>query len=121
MNQSKPASNFEKWKFAGSLPAMLVLPCDYPPIPCGALAAEFDTFKVEPDRRILMKQVWYTTPKRIHGLLHYDGPTQLFFVGYECGECAEVFLVPDTVENETGLVKTLRHKCTEADAMRSTP
>jgi hypothetical protein len=74
----------------------------------------FDFNRVIPDRRILMRQVWYTTPKLVHGLLHYDGPHQLFFVGYECGRCGEIFLVSDTVEDEAGLAGALRHGCTES-------
>ena len=105
-------SDFDKWKFAGSLPPILVLHQNWPPLYAGGASPGFDINTVDlTDRRIILKQVWYTTPKRIHGLLHYDGPTQLFFVGYECGQCGEVSLVPDSVNNETELCRALRHKC----------
>ena len=106
--------DFENGKFAGSLPTVLVLAADFPEFPVGAIALGFDVGRMQPDRRILMRQVRYTTPKWIHGLLHYDGPHQLFFVGYECGRCGEIFLVPDTVEDEAGLAGALRHGCTES-------
>ena len=106
-----PKVDFAKWKFAGSLPATLVLAAD---IHLLGGAVGFDINQAIPDRRILMHQVWYTTPKRIHGLLHYDGPYQLFFVGYECGRCGKIFLVPDTVGDEPGLVQALRHGCMES-------
>jgi len=105
-------AKFDKQTFVGSLPPVLTLAADPPPLPCGAAfpGTEFAII----DRRIILKQVWYTTPKRIHGLLHYDGPTQLFFVGYECGQCGEVFLVPDTVTDEASLARAMRHDCTRA-------
>ena len=104
-------TDFAKWNFAGSLPATLVFAADMPLL-SGAMAFDFN--RVIPDSRILMRQVWYTTPKLVHGLLHYDGPHQLFFVGYECGRCGEIFLVSDTVEDEAGLAGALRHGCTES-------
>lgn len=101
-------TDFARWEFASSLPTTLVLAAD---IPLLGGAVGFDFSQTIPDRRIHMRQVWYTTPKRIHGLLHYDGPHQLFFVGYECGRCGEIFLVPDTVKDEAGLAGALRHGC----------
>ena len=103
--------DFAKWKFAGSLPTTLVLAADIPLLG-GAVGFDFD--RVIPDRRIHMRQVWFTTPRLVHGLLHYDGPHQLFFVGYECGRCGKIFLVPDTVGDEPGLVQALRHGCMES-------
>jgi hypothetical protein len=108
-------SQFEKWKFAGSLPAVLVLCRDYPPLPCGAAAPGYDVTQVDlTDHRILLRQIGFITPKLIHGLLHYDSLNQLFFFGYECQECNRIFLVPDSVESEVGLARALRHKCMEA-------
>jgi hypothetical protein len=105
-------AKFDKQTFVGSLPPVLTLAADPPPLPCGAAfpGTEFAII----DRRIILKQVRYTTPKRIHGLLHYDGPTQLFFVGYECGQCGEVFLVPDTVTDYAILARSMYHGCTGA-------
>jgi hypothetical protein len=66
------------------------------------------------DERFLLIQVLYTTHDRIHGLLHYEGATQLFFVGYKCGKCDQVFLVPDTVHDDPTLAGSLRHYCMES-------
>lgn len=106
-------AEFSKQKFASSLPEVLILERDYPPLPVGAIDPGMDIASAIPDQRILLRLIFYTTPKRIHGLLHYDGTNQLFFMGYECGECGEVFLVPDSVEDEAGLAKALRHGCME--------
>ena len=108
---------FDKWKFAGSLPAVVVLNLDPPQIPCGATSPGFDPRATLPDRRVLLQQIWYSTNKRVHGLLHYDGPnpSQIVFFGYECQNCHEVFLVPDWVEDEADLAVSLRHDgCTGA-------
>ena len=112
-------ADFAKWKFAGSLPAVIVLYSDPPQLPGGAMTPgdRFDLLAVLPDRRVILQQIWYSTQKPIHGLLHYDGPNpnQLIFFGYECQNCHEVFLVPDWVEDETGLAMSLRHDgCTGA-------
>jgi hypothetical protein len=106
----KVKSGFEKWKFAGSLPQILVM-YSAPSIPMGAFQPDFDTLKVQTDDRFVMRQVLYTTPKRIHGLLHYDASNQLFFIGYECGKCEQVFLVPDSVDSEDKLQRSLQHGC----------
>jgi hypothetical protein len=76
----------------------------------------FDISKVQPDDRMVMKQIFYTTPKRIHGLIHYEGPTQLFFVGYECALCSEIFLVPDSVNSMRSLTDAMEHGCTASPA-----
>ena len=107
-------AEFEKWKFASSLPEVLILVRDYPSLPVGAIEPGMDIASAIPDQRIPLRLVFYTTPKRIHGLLHYDGTNQLFFMGYECGACGEVFLVPADVKDETGLAAALRHGCMEA-------
>lgn len=107
---SKAAAEFRKWKFAGSLPQILVM-YSAPSIPMGAFQPDFDTLKVQTDDRFVMGQVLYTTPKRIHGLLHYDAPNKLFFIGYECGKCEQVFLVPDSVDSEDKLQGSLQHGC----------
>lgn len=107
-------AEFEKWKFAGSLPPILVLYGDHYPLAGGAQPSGFDIGTVVVDDRILMKQVFYTTPKRIHGLLHYEGPVQLFFVGYECPMCNEVFLVPEEVADTRTLGEAMKHGCTSS-------
>jgi hypothetical protein len=61
----------------------------------------------------LMRQIWFTTPKRIHGIWHFDMPNQLLFMGYECQDCNEIFLVPDSVNDVNGLHEAMRHKCSE--------
>ena len=104
-------ASFEKWKFAGSLPATVVLYSDPPLLPCGAISPGFDVHALLPDPRVILQQIWYSTPKPIHGLLHYDGPNanQILFFGYECLKCHDVFLVPDWVKDEETLVMSLRH------------
>ena len=112
-------SDFEKWKFAGSihLPPILILSALFVTTLWRAgTAPGFDISAVRLDDRILMKQVLYTTPKRIHGLLHYESLTQLFFVGYDCGVCNEVFLVPDSVNNMRSLADAMGHGCTASPA-----
>lgn len=76
-------------------------------------ADAFDLSKVHIPEDVFMEQLWYTTPQKIHGIFHYEGPTQLFFCGYKCNKCNEVFLVPDTVDNEPRLICALRHACME--------
>jgi hypothetical protein len=105
----------KKWKFAGSLPPVLIMSTGHYPLAGGAEPG-FDISKMQLDDRILMKQVFYTTPKRIHGLLHYESPTQLFFVGYDCVLCGEVFLVPDSVNNIRSLTDAMEHGCTASPA-----
>ena len=104
-------AEFDKHKFAGSLPAVIVLYSDPPQLPCGATSPGFDIRAAIPDRRVILQQIWYSTQKPIHGLLHYDGPNpnQTVFFGYECQNCHQVFLVPDWVEDETMLAQALRH------------
>lgn len=58
----KTKSEFKKLGFAGSLPSILVMGVEHYPLPSGA-APGFDINAVQPDERILMKQIWYTTPK----------------------------------------------------------
>ena len=107
--------NFDKWKVAGSLPPILVLHQDLPPLYAGGASPGFDINTVDlTDNRILMQQVLYTTHDRVHGLLHYDGPTQLFFMGYKCARCHQVFLVPDTVGDNVSLGKAMHHGCTRS-------
>ncbi len=102
---------FDKHKFAGSLPAVIILHSDPPQLSCGAASPGFDLRAALPDNRVILQQIWYSTNKRVHGLLHYDGPNpnQLVFFGYECQSCHEVFLVADWVENEVDLAVALRH------------
>src|SRR5579863_7642789 len=101
-------SGFQKFKFAGSLPTVIVCRRDFSPVLAGG-AVEFDTSQSIDDDRFLMQQVFYTTPDRIHGVLHYAGPNQLFFIGYKCGLCSKVYLLPDSVKDETSVHQALRH------------
>jgi len=106
-------SEFDKRKFAGSLSAVLVIHASLPPLPVGAAGPGFDVRSTVAGDRIVLQLVFYTSPTRIHGLLHYEGPNQLFFMGYECGQCHQIFLVPDSVHDETSLHEAMRHACTE--------
>ena len=105
-------TEFEKWKLAGSLPSVIILQRDYPPLPLGAISPMATSIPVT---RIMMKLIFFTTPKRVHGLLHYEGLAQLCFMGYECSSCDQVFLVPAEVGSEGELAKSLRHSCMCAD------
>lgn len=105
-------AEFEKRKFAGSLPTCLVLPGPLPS-PGGAFGSA--TFAIT-DRRIILDLVHFITPNRIRGLLHYEGPNgQIFFMGYGCGECHQIFLVPNTVHDDATLAEAMRwgHACVE--------
>lgn len=107
-------TDFSQQKFAGSLPGILILYQDYPPVPGGAINPGFDLLTTITDNRIALQILYFTTPDRIHGLLHYESPSQLFFMGYKCGQCNKVFLVPDSVHDETTLAQSMRHGCTNA-------
>ena len=105
-------ADFFKWQFAGSLPTVIVARQDFALIPCGGLDPGFDISQVHIDgERVILRLMHFITPKWIHGLLHYDGPHQMFFMGYECGKCDRVFLVPDTVTSEADIHKAVRHSC----------
>lgn len=107
--------NFDKWKFAGSLPQNLVMRQDYSSLLVGAIATGMDINSVDPfDNRFLMQQIVYITPDRVHGLLHYESPSQIFFMGYKCSRCEQVFLVPDSVSDEFTLVQSMRHHCMDS-------
>lgn len=81
-------------------------------IPFGAMKPgdKFDP-KVLSDPSLIMQLVWFTTPKKIHGIWHHDTGTQLLFAGYECQECHEIFLVPNKVGDGESLHLALRHEC----------
>ena len=110
MPESQVKSEFDKWKFVKDLPPILVINVPHYPL-AGGLRPGFDINATFQDDRILMKQVFYSTHKRIHGFLHYDGPTQLFFMGYECQMCNEIFLVPDEVHDNYTLAEAMKHGC----------
>ena len=107
-------SEFDNQKFARSLPEIFVVHAPLPHLPVGAVSPDFDARSTIADHRVFLKLVFYTTPNRIHGFLHHEGPNQLFFMGYECGRCHRVFLVPDSVHDETSLHEAMRHACTES-------
>jgi hypothetical protein len=107
---------FDQQTFAGALPTVFVVQPDFPPTPTGAATPGFDVGAGIRDDRFLMKLLHFITPKRVHGLLHYDGVNQLFFMGYECQRCNRIFLVPDNVAGQDELPQALRHSCMEAPA-----
>ena len=95
--------------FAQNLNQHTVLPVAHAHIP---YTGSMLPLSIVTDDRIIMSSILYTTPKPIHGVLHYDSPTQIFAVGYLCGKCEHIFLVPSTVYDDTSLAKALRHSCT---------
>jgi hypothetical protein len=105
---------FDKRKFAQGLSEHIVLPVEVSPVRYAGSMLPLDAFEVHTDDRIIMSKVFYTTNKPIHGIMHYEGATQLFFLGYQCGKCDEIFLVPDSVVDEVGLARSMWHKCTVA-------
>ena len=102
---------FVKGEFVASLPQHVVLWAGPTCVPYTGSMLPPDVFEIQVDDRIIMSQVLYTTVKPIHGVLHYEGPTQLFFLGYQCGKCEQVFLVPGNVADETALLRSMRHGC----------
>ena len=84
--------------------------------PAATKSVDFSTVDFDTVYSVVMMCVWFTTPKRIHGLWQYEGANsnQLFFAGYECNECHKIFLVPDSVNDERTLHESLQHKCMEA-------
>lgn len=100
-------SEFERHKFVAMMPHVIQVPTRVG-LPGGAFN-DFPTVTVD---YFAMTQVWFTTNERVHGIFHYEGATQLFFLGYKCGKCNEVFLVPDTVTDEEQLLTAMQHGCT---------
>lgn len=95
------------------LPPIIRIPRQHSPLAGATLPDDFDVFQVRTDYAILMECVWFTTPHRIHGIFHYQSPNQLFFCGYKCQECGEIYLTPDSVKDEAGLLDAMNHKCME--------
>jgi hypothetical protein len=72
-----------------------------------------DAFEIRDDDHLIMLLVFYMTNKRIHGIWHHEATNQIFFCGYECQKCHEVFLVPDSVKDNATLHQAMHHKCME--------
>lgn len=104
--------DFDRHKFTSSMPPIIRVPVRLKPVG-GAIAPGEDISRVQLEDAFLMVQQWFTTSKRIHGILHYESPTQLFFLGYECNACHEIFLVPDSVKDDADLMEAMRHSCME--------
>ena len=92
------------------LPDAICLNIDRP-LPRGAMTPGIE-FSVVDDDRVIMRSQFFTTSKRIHGIWHYEAPNQLFFIGYECMKCGEVYLVPDSVKSHAELSEAMQHGCT---------
>lgn len=65
-----------------------------------------------------MACVKFNSPCPIHGLLLWEWiPTIpplesiFFFYGYRCTGCGQIYLVPDSVNNQDSLYPALRHDC----------
>src|ERR1700678_4389603 len=97
-------SDFERHKFVSKMPPLIRINVNLRPIGgAGAINPDYDVLHVQLEDAVLMMQQFFTTGKRIHGILHYEGLTQLFFMGYECNACHKIFLVPDTVVDDSSL------------------
>ncbi len=77
-------------------------------------AFNFNPLSMEMVYPVVMTCVWYTSPNRIHGYFYLEKNGVGYFVGYKCNECQEVFLVPDTVEENGEFHNAMQHKCMEA-------
>ena len=77
-------------------------------------AFNFDPLSVEIVHPVIMTCVWYPSPYCIHGYFYIKKGEVGYFVGYKCEECGEVFLVPDTVEENGEFHNAMIHKCMEA-------
>lgn len=101
---------FSEYKFAASIPEILLI-YGHPRIPAGVKPGIdiSTTFDID-SHRWVMERIWFTTPTRISGLLHMAGPVQTFFMGYKCGKCDRIFLVPD-IKDLNGLSDAMRHFC----------
>lgn len=82
--------------------------------------------------RYALELVTFYTPTKIHGLLVWERyrssvsytkqpmfippqPTgELYFFGYKCSRCKEVYLVPDSVKSADDLPVAMRHECRES-------
>lgn len=96
----------------------------YPLVPVGAMEPGYDISTVDARSGFIpMHFVLYTTFHKVNGLLsmertefrpdQVDPVNQLYFFGYHCLDCNEVFLVPDSVKDESDLGKAMRHGCSD--------
>jgi hypothetical protein len=103
--------DFDEYKIAASLPDILLI-YGTPRMYAGALPlTNLSTVDLDANRWV-MQRFWFTTPTRIHGLLHFQSPAQLFFVGYKCDCCDRIFLVP-AIKDSNELANAMRHACHE--------
>jgi hypothetical protein len=102
--------DFSELTLAMSLPEILFIYAE-PHVLAGAAKADLTVgaFNLD-EHRYAMSKMWFYTPNRVHGLLHYQGPVQLFFLGYLCTKCGRVFLVPD-IKSIDDLSDKMRHAC----------
>ena len=101
-----------EFRLVSSLPEILLI-YGHPRMYAGAepLVRDLSTLDLD-SHRWVMSQMFFSTPTRIHGLLHYQSPSQLFFLGYKCGKCDQVYLVPE-VKDTNELANAMRHACHE--------
>lgn len=89
-----------------------------------------DTYDTD---RWLMELVTFYTIAKIHGLLVWERyrssvsytkqpmfmppqPTgELYFFGYKCSRCKEIYLVPDSIKSVDDLPAAMRHECRESE------
>src|ERR1700728_148998 len=57
---------------------------------------------------VLMRRLLFVAPSQIHGILCHDDGAQVFYVGFECSTCKEIFLVPD-VADRTEFFSAMKH------------
>ena len=108
--QEQSRREFAEFELAASLPEILFV-YGTPRLPAGAMEVDLNTstFDLDAHRRA-MEKIWFFTPNRVNGVLHYQGPARLFFLGYKCSDCNRVFLVPD-IKSSNELFDAMRHAC----------
>jgi hypothetical protein len=108
--QKQSRREFAEFELAASLPKILLI-YGTSRLPAGAMEVDLNTSTIDLDsHRWAMEKMWFFTPNRINGVLHYQGPAQLFFLGYKCSNCNRVFLVPD-IKWSNELSDAMRHAC----------
>lgn len=103
----------DEHKLAASLPEILLI-YGHPRMYAGAdpihglSPRDFDL----DSHKWVMLQMFFSTPTRIHGLLHLESASQIFFIGYKCERCNRIYLVPD-VKDSNEVANAMRHACHE--------
>jgi hypothetical protein len=94
--------------FTDLLP-VINLPIANPAPPVGV---SFDVSGSSQSLVIVMDLVWYKTYDHIYGLRHFEKQGGMFFAGYKCRFCEDVYLIPEKANTENEVYDSMRHWCT---------